>query len=178
MYLESGCLASTPVAIAPAAASRLPLSMLKSGQLLALHPDSQGGLILLKTHYADFIPDGAAVGGHLDLNCSMIYPLGDVRLVAPATSKQRRQAFNTRLSYLNRLQELMLIPTPLGRTQSVIMQLFQWVGYGPTQHIPTALIAHLAGVLPETAAIARQQVGHLHCRASTPQPEAATLVLR
>lgn len=137
--------------------SSLPVSLLQSGQFLFLAPDCQGGLILQKPHYADFVGPGGAIGSSFDTNCTAIYVIGVVNFRVPDTAEERQQAYQQRMAYSTQLMEIAAELTPLRRAFAMLKQLQQWVGVTETQKIPTDLIAHLAGVLPKTAAIARQQ---------------------
>ncbi len=134
-----------------------PLTLLKSGQLLALTPDCPGALFLQKAFYTEFVGPGAAVGGNLDVQCTAIYRVGNVRFCVPETYEERQQAFRKRIEYIARLQELMLVDAPLRRAGLVINQLGQWLGLQEAQKVPNELIASLVGLLPRNVEFARQQ---------------------
>lgn len=129
------------------------LSLLKSGQLLYLHPKSRGGLILHKKFYADWIDAGAAVGGCFDLNCQSIYILGEVDFCVPHTHEERTTAFQKRITCIEDLQFILREPSALRRAQLAISQLSQGLGFAEIKQIPHELIAHLVGVSPKTVQV-------------------------
>lgn len=133
------------------------LSLLKSGQWLALSSDFKGGLIIRKRFYADFVGSGAAVGGCLDVNCTCVYVLGTVQFYAPATYKERASAFGQRIACIERLKEILLERSRLRRAYSILGQLSRWVGADAVKNIPDELVAQLAGLLPTTVKVARQR---------------------
>lgn len=135
----------------------VPLDLLKTGQLLALTSDCRGGLIIQKRFYADFVGPGAAVGGSFDVNCTSVYAIGKVEFYAPTTYEERQQAFQMRITYTQKLGEILLELAPLPRAFLIINQLSQWLGVDKVKKIPPELIAQLGGVLPRTAAIALQK---------------------
>ncbi len=141
---------------ANSAPTALPLSFFKSGQFLSLSPDCQGGLILLKSFYADFVGSGAVVGSSFDVNCTSVYVIGTVEFCAPATYSERQQAFCKRMAYTQQLQEIAGEEAPLRRSCLILQQLHQWVGAEEAKKIPDELVARLAGVLPKTLEIAKK----------------------
>ncbi len=135
----------------------LPLSYFKSGQFLSLTSDCQGGLILQKPFYADFVGPGAVVGSSFDVNCTSIYVIGTIKFSASTTVSERQQAFQQRMAYNHRLQEIAEIEAPLRRAFSILQQLSQWVGAEEANKIPDEIVARLAGLLPRTVKIARRK---------------------
>jgi hypothetical protein len=136
----------------------LPLEMLKTGQLLCLEPEVRSALILRKGFYTDFVGPGAGVGGVFDLECTSVFALPYVKFTWPANFDERRQAFRQRLHYLEKLQEITLETLPATRAWLLLKQMMQWIGGEQTDRIPDELLAALAGVLPNTMAIARQHL--------------------
>lgn len=136
--------------------SRVPIDLLKSGQLLALKPNCQGGLIIQKPFYADFVGPGSAVGSSFDVTCTSVYAIGQIEFYAPTRYAERQQAFQKRMAYSQKLTEILLEDSPLHRAFSIINQLSQWLGADKAQKIPPELIAHIGGLLPKTVAIALQ----------------------
>lgn len=136
--------------------AQLPLSFFKSGQFLSLTPNSQGGLILQKPFYADFVGPGAAIGSSFDVNCTLVYAIGAVEFGVPTTLTERQQAFNRRMAYSQRLQAITVQEAPLYRSIVILNQLCKWVGAEEARNIPDDLVARLAGVLPKTIKVARK----------------------
>lgn len=50
--------------------SKTVLNYLRNGHMMAIAPESKGGLILCKRYHAELVGPGAAVGGLLDIDCS------------------------------------------------------------------------------------------------------------
>ena len=138
------------------APAELPLSFFKSGQFLCLTPNCQGGLILQRPFYADFVGAGAAVGSSFDVNCTSVYAIGKVEFCVPATFSGRQQAFQQRMAYSHRLQEIVAEEAPLHRSILILNQLCEWVGDEEAKKIPDQLIARLAGVLTKTLKVAKE----------------------
>ncbi|MGC9503568.1 hypothetical protein [Baaleninema sp.] len=128
----------------------LPLSLLRSGQILALTPDSKGGLILQKGFYADWIPPGALVGGYYDIDCSRVYVAGKIRFHAPESRQGRSKALQIRMGQISQLQEIIGDPSSFRRAYKILRHLSQWLSYRDMRQIPHELIAQLVGVNPST----------------------------
>lgn len=135
-----------------------PLQMLQSGQLLSIANLPGTGLILRKAFHCEFVGPGAAVGGMFDTGCTSVYAVGQVQFLVPATTADRKQAFQVRITYLERLQEITVGEAPLRRALSALEYLGNVLGKEVVQEIPDELMAGLVGVFTETMAIARQQV--------------------
>jgi hypothetical protein len=101
--------------LSPFTAASVPLSLLRSGQLLAITPDSPGGLLLDKGFYVDLVLPGAAVGGLFDLDCKAIHVIGTVRFYAPETRDDRSVIYQQRMAGKNALKQILLEPAPLRR---------------------------------------------------------------
>jgi len=132
------------------------LRRLTNGHVLAIAPDSVGGLLLVKPHFVDFAGPGAAVGGEFDRNCIAIYQLGSVRFQALLGQRDREEAIQTRLTYAEQLSVILDVPHPLQRGCLIIEQLSSWLPGNLSLTIPETLIAGLAGVLPRTVQMAWQ----------------------
>lgn len=141
---------------ANSAPAKLPLSFFKSGQFLCLTPNCQGGLIIQRPFYADFVGPGAAVGSSFDVNCISVYAIGKVEFCVPATYSKRQQAFGQRMAYSQQLQDIVEQEAPLHRSILMLNQLSQWVGAEEATKIPDELVARLAGVLTKTIKVARK----------------------
>lgn len=137
-------------------ASELPLSFFKSGQFLCLSPECQGGIIIHKSFYADFVGPGAVVGSSFDVNCTSVYVIGSVKFWVPTTYAERQQAFQKRMAYSQQLQELVGQGAPLQRCALILNQLSQWVGAKEANDIPDELVARLAGVFTKTVKMTRK----------------------
>ena len=138
--------------------SRVPLDLFKSGQLLVLKPNCRGGLIIQKPFYADFVGPGAAVGGSFDIQCTSVYVIGEVEFDVPATYEERQQAFQSRIAYIQKLEEILSVSSSIHRACLMIRQLSLWLGVSHVRRIPLELIAQLGGVLPKTVSVAWQRL--------------------
>lgn len=138
--------------------SRLPLDLFKSGQLLVLKSNSRGGLIIQKPFYADFVGSGAAVGGSFDIQCTSVYVIGEVEFDVPASYEERQQAFQTRIAYIQKLEEILSVSSSIHRACLMIRQLSLWLGVSHVRRIPLELIAQLGGVLPKSVSVAWRQL--------------------
>lgn len=132
------------------AAASVPLSLLRSGQLLAITPDSQGGLLLDKGFYTDLVLPGSAVGGVFDLNCKAIRVIGTVRFYAPESRSDRTIAYQKRMASQNLLKQIVSEPAPLSRAHRIIYFLTRKFGSEEMQQMPMEWIAKLVGVMPKT----------------------------
>jgi hypothetical protein len=136
---------------------QLPLSFFNTGQFLCLSPECQGGLILQKPFYADFVGPGALVGSSIDVNCTSVYVIGTVEFDVPTTNAERQRAFQKRMAYSQRLQDISGVEAPLRRSFFILKQLSHWVGTQETHKIPDELVARLAGLLTRTVKLARKK---------------------
>ncbi|WP_216351317.1 hypothetical protein [Leptolyngbya sp. 'hensonii'] len=141
--------------------SFLPISVLKSGQFLAIPENCRGGLIVEKKFYADLVGPGAAVGAFFDSHCTNIYLVGQVRLWAPTTYFDQQQAFRKRMACNRRLQTISHEPSSMVRAHEMLMLLYQWLGAEEAAAIPSEWVARLAGVLPKTVDLVKSM---LHSR--------------
>lgn len=126
------------------------LHRLTSGHVLAIAPDTIGGLLLVKPFYVDFAGPGAAVGGEFDRHCTAVYAVGHVRLQTLLTQPEREDALNTRITYVEQLSVLLDVPSAPQRGKLILEQLATWLPGNLAVTIPAELTAGLAGVLPRT----------------------------
>ncbi|NMG58941.1 hypothetical protein E1H12_10530 [Geitlerinema sp. P-1104] len=136
-----------------ALAVSLPLSLLKSGQILALTEDSKGGLILQKGFYCDWIPPGSLVGGCYDIDCTRIHVSGKVRFYAPNSQQERSQALQKRMGSIADIQDILNEPSSFRRAFLILRHLSQWLSYREMRGIPHELLAQLVGVNPSTVRV-------------------------
>ncbi|MBD2183251.1 hypothetical protein H6S82_18075 [Planktothrix sp. FACHB-1355] len=153
----NGSLKSIPTNQIKPTLSCAPLSLFKSGQLLYLTPESEGGLILQNPYYADFVGPGAAVGSYFDIKCISVYAIGTVNFHAPVTYSERLQAFQRRMAYIDKLKEILLEPSRLDRACLLLTQLCEWLGDDEVRDIPHKLTAKLIAVQAEIVKKAWQQ---------------------
>jgi hypothetical protein len=135
----------------------LPLSLLKEGKLLYVTPRSQGGLIVQKEFYADFVGPGAVIGGSFDEHSTSVYVIGQVEVQILESGKAREQAFQRRMAYSAELSKIVGTISSLHRAYRMLEQLSAWIGSDEARKIPVELIARLAGVFPRTIVQVLQQ---------------------
>lgn len=137
---------------------KAPVELLKSGQLLSVCEKSSAGLIIQKPFFAEFVGQGAAIGGLFDLQCVTVYTLGDVQITVPDQKEDRQSAFRRRIEDIEAMQNLCQADSPLERGVSVLQLLCEKFDKQQVQTIPNDVLAKLVGVLPRTIAEAWQHV--------------------
>ncbi|XGV99112.1 MAG: hypothetical protein ACAF41_09260 [Leptolyngbya sp. BL-A-14] len=156
------------------ARSPLPVSMLQQGQLLFVAPEYQGGLILQKPFYTDFVGPGAAIGASFDSSCTAIHPLGIVNFRVPTTLRERQQAYQKRIHYSDRLAEIASTYQASRRAALIVAQLCEWVGVEEAQKIPLELVAQMAGVSTKLIRTVWDQRAE-HCQFVSPKAIAPSM---
>lgn len=126
------------------------LRRVTNGSVIAIAPDSPGGLLLVKPYYVDFAGAGAAIGGRVDQACTAVYAVGDIRLQTALTQRDREDAIHTRMSYAEQLSVILDVPQAAQRARLILEQLSTWLPGNLALTIPAELAAGLAGVLPQT----------------------------
>jgi hypothetical protein len=132
----------------------LPYQSLQAESFLSLAPDCQGGLILQKSFYADFVAPGAAVGGSFDANCTGIYAIGKIRFCPLGSHGERQQALQQRMRCIEQLYHVTSAAAPLQRASLMLSQLCDWVGIHEASEIPAEWVGKLAGVNAKTVRLA------------------------
>lgn len=142
------------------------LCRLKSGQLLAIAPHSPGGLIIVKSFYADFAGPGAAVGSEFDRHTTAVYTIGPIQFYTPATRAERAASIETRIAYTERLSSILDVPVPLRRANLILEQFHAWLPGQSLETLPAELISKLVGISPATVKLAWHS--HKHLASDTP----------
>ncbi|MDX2243431.1 MAG: hypothetical protein NW224_22345 [Leptolyngbyaceae cyanobacterium bins.302] len=126
------------------------LHRLTGGHVLAIAPDTLGGLLLVKGFYVDFAGPGAAVGGGFDRACTAVYAIGTVRFQTLLTSSALEAAIQARVAYAEQLAAIVSIPQAVQRARLMATYLAEWLPGNLSLTISSELMAGLAGVLPGT----------------------------
>lgn len=127
---------------------------------LAIAEDCQGGILIRKAFYNDFIGPGAAIVCRLDLK-GTLQTVGEVKFQPLQTSAERQQALLRRVAYLRTLANIARSPVPLRRSCQIVEQLCQWVPEAAARSLPAEAIADLVGVTPTAVKLAwRSQEFH------------------
>ncbi|MGR3278861.1 hypothetical protein ACSYAD_27725 [Acaryochloris marina NIES-2412] len=137
---------------------QLSVQSLQDGQLRSIVNHQHMGVILQKKYYAEYIGPGAAIGGHLDMECVNIYVLGEVEYDVPENNEKRYGAFQKRIKNIEQLQEICEISSPIYRGIAVLEMLIQQFSLEEIQRVPNNLLAMLVGVVPATIAAAWQKL--------------------
>ncbi len=145
------------------------ITQLSSGQLLVVDGTRHSGLIIQKRYHSEFAGPGSAVGGFFDIGVQHLFPIGDLSLLAPASSAydERQQAFSTRRQWLRLIEQLTENAAPLMRSALLLERFSHYFDNAMIDVLPNEVLANLIGVMPTTMAIARQ---HLRQDHTTPTP--------
>lgn len=134
------------------------LGALSTGQLLRLEGPENSALIICRRYYAEFVGPGAAVGGPFDVDCVQLIPIGPIAFHYLDNPLDKIQAFQVRHQWMNLAQKIVLDPVPLKRALAIMLRVQRYCGIEAVAQLPNDLLAQLAGVLPNTVAMARQSL--------------------
>ncbi len=126
------------------------LSRLKAGELLIVNPRRKNGLIVYKKYHAEFAGPGAIVGGQFDLDVVNIIAVGNMSVVSPKTSQDRKQAYKMRRQWVRLTKQIIDNPEPTERAQVILNQFEHWFDMDTVANLPDEAFALLVGVLPQT----------------------------
>jgi hypothetical protein len=134
---------------------------LRDKNLLVINPKKKNGLILIKTHYAEFAGPGAIVGGCFDQDLQKVIPLGKLSLIQPSNRQERQRAYLIRRQWVRLIKQITDNPMSHERAQVILNQFEHWFDTQTTNQIPDEVFALIVGVLPETITKARDLVNRL-----------------
>jgi hypothetical protein len=126
------------------------LSRLKAEELLIVNPRRKNGLIIYKKYHAEFAGPGAIVGGQFDLGLINLLAVGNVSLVSPQNSQERKQAYKMRRQWVRLTKQIIDNPEPTERAQVILNQFEHWFDLETVSDLPDEAFALLVGVLPQT----------------------------
>lgn len=126
------------------------LSRLKAKELLIVNPRRKNGLIVYKKYHAEFIGPGAIVGGCFDIDAVNIISVGNLSLVSPQNSQERKQAYKMRRQWVRLTKQIIDNPEPTQRAQVILNQFEHWFDIETVSNLPDEAFALLVGVLPQT----------------------------
>lgn len=144
--------------------------MSEDHQRLFVAPEHEGGVLLQKPFYADFIGSGAIIDERVDAGYQAMYPIGKIHLSVATTPEEWRKARQKRIAYSCRLAEIARLRDSHRRAIGIIQQMCAWVGEDNAQLIPPDLIARLVGVHPKTISMAWLQRTE-HCQFKFLEPD-------
>ncbi|MGL4882156.1 MAG: hypothetical protein ACRC80_08695 [Waterburya sp.] len=126
------------------------LSRLKAQELLIVNPRRKNGLIVYKKYHAEFVGPGAIVGGHFDTDAVNLISVGNISLVTPQNSEERKQAYKMRRQWVRLTKQIIDNPEPTARAQVILNQFEHWFDVETVANMPDEAFALLVGVLPQT----------------------------
>lgn len=140
------------------------LDYIRSGQVWVVNSRQRNGVILYKPFHTEFAGPGAAVGGHLDLDCQQVIPMGKLSLLRPDSHQERQNAYLIRRQWIKLTQQVTDKSAPLQRAQLILNQFETYFDQETIARIPDDAFAAMVGVLPYTIRMARRPPGKLTVR--------------
>lgn len=126
-------------------------------QLSAVGEQKRSGLILCKSHYAEFAGPGAAVCNLFESDYATVIAIGSPELVEVNTHAERQKAYSRRIQWVRWLHKIVAQPEPMQRAEKLLVGFEEFFGSEILAGIPDVTLSLLAGVLPQTMTAARFQ---------------------
>lgn len=126
-------------------------------QLLAIGEHKKSGLILCKTHHAEFAGPGAAVNCSIESAYRAVIAIGSPELVSVHTAEERRRAYGRRIQWGRWLERIVEHPDPMIRAEKLLAGFEEFFGRQVVIGLPSEVLALLAGVFPGTIEQVRSQ---------------------
>ncbi|BAZ45735.1 hypothetical protein NIES4102_27610 [Chondrocystis sp. NIES-4102] len=126
------------------------LSRLKAQELLIVNPRRKNGLIVYKKYHAEFVGPGAIVGGYFDTDAINLIAVGNISLISPQNSQEKKQAYKMRRQWVRLTKQIIDNPEPTERAQVILNQFEHWFDMETVGNLPDEAFALLVGVLPQT----------------------------
>lgn len=126
------------------------LSLLQDEVILVVNPRRKNGLIIYKQYHAEFAGPGAAIGGPFDLDAVRVIAVGNLSLLYPQTSEERRQAYKMRRQWVRLTKQITDNPVAIERAQVILNQFEHWFDVNTAAKLPDEAFALMVGVLPAT----------------------------
>jgi len=123
---------------------------LRDKELLIVNSRRRNGLIIYKRYHAEFAGPGAVVGGLFDLDVKRVLPVGDLSLVRPKNSDEKKRAYLLRRQWVRLIKQITDNPEPMQRAKMILNQFENWFDANTTAQLPEEAFARLVGVLPQT----------------------------
>lgn len=124
-------------------------------RLFAVGETKRGGLILCKSHYAEFAGPGAAIAYPNTPEYSSIIAIGDPELVEVIHPNDRQRAYSRRIQWVRWLQKIVFHPDPVQRAEKLFLGFEEFFGGEVVSQISDEILALLVGVLPQTISAVR-----------------------
>ncbi len=130
-------------------------------RLLAVGETKRGGLILCKSHYAEFAGPGAAIACPAESAYSSILAIGAPELIEVTHPTDRQRAYSRRIQWVRWLQKIVFHADPVQRAEKLFLGFEEFFSSEVVSRIPDETLALLAGVLPQTITAVRSQNRYL-----------------
>lgn len=143
--------------ISPALAAKKLSTVTESAPLLAVSEHKRSGLILCKPFHAEFAGPGAAVGTLVDDECATVIAIGSPEIIEMVSHEERQRAYSRRIQWIRWLQKITDHSDPVQRLEKLFSGLEAFFGGLVLDNLSDEVLALLAGVLPQTVAVARSQ---------------------
>ncbi len=126
------------------------LAQIKDQKLFIVNPRRKNGLIIYKKYHAEFIGPGAIFGGQFDTDMSDLVCVGNLSLIEPRNSEERRRAYKMRRQWVKLTKQITDNPIAIERAQVILNQFENWFDTETVANLPDEAFALLVGVLPQT----------------------------
>lgn len=126
-------------------------------RLLAINEQRKSGLILCKTHYAEFAGPGAIISTPVEVECTAIVVIGSPEIVEVVTHEERQKAYGRRIQWIRWLHKIAEDPDPLRRAEKLFFSFEAFYSRSVLAGLSDEVMALLVGVLPQTIATVRSQ---------------------
>lgn len=126
------------------------LGRLTAQELLVVNPRRKNGLIIYKKYHAEFAGPGAIVGGQFDLDVTKVLTVGNISLITPQSSQEKKQAYKMRRQWVRLTKQIIDNPDSSERAQVILNQFEHWFDVATVANLPDQAFALLVGVLPQT----------------------------
>ena len=126
------------------------LAQVKDQKLFIVNPRRKNGLIVYKKYHAEFIGPGAIVGGQFDISAIDVIFVGNLSLIEPHNSEERRRAYKMRRQWVKLTKQITDNPIAIERAQVILNQFENWFDTETVENLPDEAFALLVGVLPQT----------------------------
>ena len=93
---------------------------------------------------------GAIVGGQFDLDVTNVLSVGNISLVVPQDSQEKKRAYKMRRQWVRLTKQIIDNPNPPERAQVILNQFEHWFDMETVADLPDQAFALLVGVLPQT----------------------------
>lgn len=130
--------------------------MYQDSPFTALSAQRRNGLILCKSHHAEFAGPGAAVGRPCDFDCQEAIAIGTKwQLVALDSEDEQQTAYRRRIQWMYWLKKIAEKPNATQRAEALLLSFDAFFEPQAIAALPPDVLAKLVGVFPQT-------MGHVH----------------